>query len=89
MRKYRTNFGRREAPSALYVPYLVKKVMEPGIPIDKTKCEKRKTVPTSENIAAVAERVRQAPSTHYRSQQLNISETSYKRILHKNLSMTL
>ena len=45
---------------------------------------------TSENIAAVSESVREAPSTaiHRRSQKLNISETSLKRILHKDLGMT-
>ena len=44
-----------------------------GILIDKLKCEKPKTVRTTENIAGVAESVREAPSTsiHYRSQQLN------------------
>ena len=49
VRKLRTDFGRREAPSALYVRYLVKKVKETGILIDKPK-----------NIAAVAERVSNA-----------------------------
>ena len=40
---------------------LVEKVKETGILIDKPKCEKPKTVRTSENIAAVAECVREAP----------------------------
>ena len=68
---------RREAPSASYVRYLVKKVKEIGIVIDKPKREKPKTVRTAENIAPVAENVCEAPSTsiHRRSQQLNISET--------------
>ena len=34
MRKLRTDFGRRETPSAPYVRYLVKKVNQPGILID-------------------------------------------------------
>ena len=38
---------------------------------------------TAENIAAVAE-----TSIDRRSQQLNISETSLRRILHEDLSMT-
>ena len=44
---------------------------------------------TPENIAAVAESVCEEPSTsmHRRSQQLNISETSLRRILHKDLGM--
>ena len=41
MRKLRTDFGRREAP---YVHYLVKKVKETGILIDKPKREKPKTM---------------------------------------------
>ena len=47
-------------------------------------------MPTPENIAAVAESMCEAPSTsiHRRSQQLNISVTSLRRILHKDLSMT-
>ena len=44
-----------EAPSALYVRYLVKKVKETGILIDKPKREKQKTVRTPGNIAALAE----------------------------------
>ena len=88
MRKLLTDFGRREAPSASYIPYLVKKVKEIGILIDKPKREKPKTRRIPENIAALAESVCEAPSTsiHHRSQQLNISETSLRRILHKDLT---
>ena len=73
-----TDFGRREAPKAPYVRYLVKKVKETGMLIDKPKREKPKTVQTPENIVAVAESVCEAPSIliHRRSQELNISETS-------------
>ena len=48
------------------------------------------TVRTPENNTAVAESVRERPSIsiHRRSQQLNISETSIKRILHKDLGIT-
>ena len=53
VRKWRTDFGRREAPSCPYVCYLVKNVKEIGILIDKLKLEKFKTVCISENIAAV------------------------------------
>ena len=90
MRKLRTHFERREAPSAPYVRYLVKKVKETGILIDKRKSEKPETVRTPENIAPVAERVFEKTSTsiHRRSHQFNISETSLKRILHKDLGMT-
>ena len=90
VRKFRTDFGRREAPSAPYVRYLVKKVKETGILINKQKREKPKIMHTPENIAAVAERVYEAPSTsiHRHSQQSNISQTSLKRILHKVLGLT-
>ena len=87
--KLRTDFGRRESPSAPYDRYLVKKVKETGILIDKPKREKPKTGRTPENIAAVAESVCEAPSTsiHRRPQQLNISETSLGRIFHKDLGI--
>ena len=61
-----------------------------GILIDNPKREEPKTVRMPENIAAVAESVFEAPSIsiHCRSQQLNISETSLRRILHKGFGMT-
>ena len=40
VRKLRTDFGRGEAPSSLYVCYLVKKVKETGILIDRPNREK-------------------------------------------------
>ena len=57
----------------------MKKLKEPGHLIDKPKRGKPKTVRIPDNIAAVADSVRQTPSTsiHYRSQQLNTSETSF------------
>ena len=90
MQKLCTDFGRREASSAPYVRYLVKKVKETGILIAKPKRERSKTVRTAENIAAVTKSVCEASSTsiHHRSQQLNISETSLRRILHKSFGMT-
>ena len=65
------------------------KVKETGILIDKPRCEKPKTVRTSENITAVVESVLEAPSTsiHSRSQQLNISKTPLRRNLDKDLRM--
>ena len=63
MRKLRTDFGRREAPSVSYVRYLVKRVKETGSLNDKQKREKSKTVRTPENITVVAESVCEAPST--------------------------
>ena len=56
VRKLHTDFGRREVPSAPYVRYLMKKVKETGILIEKPKR-------TPENIAAVAKNVCETPST--------------------------
>ena len=72
VRKLLTDYGRTETPTTLYVRYFVKKVKETAILIDKPKREKPKTVSTNENIATMAERVREAPSTSIqrRSQQL-------------------
>ena len=88
--KYRMWMCAKEAPSAPYVRYLVEKVKETGILIDKPKREKAKTVRKPENIAAVAEIGCETPPTsiHRRSEQLNILETSLIRILHKDLGMT-
>ena len=61
VRKLGTDVGRREVPSASYVRYLVKKMKETGILIDKPKREKPTTVCAPENIAAVAESVCEAP----------------------------
>ena len=57
MRRLRPDFERRETPSGPCVRYLVQKVKETGILIDKPKREKTRTVRTPENIAAVAESV--------------------------------
>ena len=85
MRKLRSDYERREAPSAPYVRYLVIKSERNWHHIDKRKRERPRTVRTPENISSVAESVREAPLTsiHRRSQQLNISETSLRRILHR------
>ena len=70
VRKFRSDFGRREAPSAPYVRYLVIKGKETGILIDKLKLEKPKTVRTSAEIAAVAESVLEAlPTSIHRRPQ--------------------
>ena len=70
VRKLRTDFERREAPSTPHNHYLVKKVKATGILMDKPKREKPKTVRTPENSAAVVESVCGVPSTslHRRSQ---------------------
>ena len=47
------DFERREAASVPYVRYLVKKLQEIGVPIDKSKRQKPKTVRTPENIRII------------------------------------
>ena len=53
VRKLRTDFGRRGAQSASYVRYLVKKVKETGIIIDKPKREKPKTTSIHRRSTAI------------------------------------
>ena len=67
VRKLRPSFGRKEAPSAPYVRYLVKKEKETV----------SSSINQSENIAAVAESVLEAPSISI--------HRSLRRILHKDL----
>ena len=83
-------WNKRNTVSSIFSLSCEKKVKETGILIDKPKREMPKTLRTSEYIAAVAESVCGASSTSIlrRSQQLNISETSLRRILHKDLGMT-
>ena len=54
----RTDFERRDTPSAPYVRYLVKKTARNWLLIHRPK-----TMHTPENIAAVAESVCEAPLT--------------------------
>ena len=56
VRKLRTDFLRREALLSVYVRYLLKKVEETGILIDKPKREKPKTVSIPENITCCVKR---------------------------------
>lgn len=60
-----------------------------GSLMDKTNRARFRPVRSEENIAAVAQNVAEHPSTstRHRSQELNISRTSLRRILHKDLGM--
>lgn len=81
--------GRERAPSGTAVVKLVKKVREQGLLLDNRSGPRARPVRTPENIAAVAHSVGQNPSTstRRRSQQLAISRTSLRRILHKDLGL--
>jgi len=89
VRILKRNMGRKKAPSGIAVVKLVKKVRETGLLLDNRNCPRARTVHTPENIETVARSVRQNPSTstRRRSQQLAISRTSLKRILHKDLGL--
>ena len=69
MRELRTDFVRREAPSAPYVSYLVEKVKEIGSFSNKTKREKPKTMRTPHNIVVLRAA---APTSIHRSAEFCI-----------------
>ncbi|KAJ8962519.1 hypothetical protein NQ318_000910 [Aromia moschata] len=83
VRKLRTIFGRNEAPLAPGVRKFLRKVRETGMLMDNRCHPRARPVRMSERIAAVAQSVRENPRTSTRQQQLNVSRTSLRRILHK------
>lgn len=89
VRKLRRIFGRNEAPSAAGVSKFIRKVRETGLLVDNKRYPRARPVRSVEKIAAVAQSVRENPrtSTRHRAQQLNISRTSLRRILHKDLGL--
>ena len=90
VRKLRTDFERKESPSASYVRYLVKKVKETGILIDKPKREK------PNNSAYTREYYNWGRKCAWSAININslpFSTIEYfvdiiERILHKELGMT-
>ncbi|RYE12003.1 MAG: DUF4817 domain-containing protein [Sphingobacteriaceae bacterium] len=90
VRKAKKIFGKNRAPSHQYVTWFVSKVESTGMLIDSPTHNKPNTVRTPETVQAVAENVRESPSTstRHRSQELDISRTTLRRILHKDLGMT-
>lgn len=89
VRNLRGKFSRNEMPSRQFVDQFVKRVRETGSLLNKPTHLRSCPVRTAENIAVVARSVREQPSTstRHRSQELNISRTSLRRILHKDLGM--
>ncbi|KAJ8940256.1 hypothetical protein NQ318_004966 [Aromia moschata] len=57
--------------------------------MDNRSHPRARPVRTAERIAAVTQSVRENPriSTRHRAQQLNVSRTSLRRILHKDLGL--
>ena len=79
VRNLRGKFGRKEMPSTQFV----ERIRQTGSLLDKAT----RPVRSTENIAAVAQSMLEQPSTSTRSQNLNISCTSLRRILNKDLDM--
>ncbi|KAM8702697.1 hypothetical protein ACLKA7_000827 [Drosophila subpalustris] len=77
------------APPPVIVTAGSPRVRKTGMLVDKPTRVRTRPLRSTENIAAVAENVREQPSTstRHRSQQLDISRTSLIRILHKDLAM--
>jgi len=90
VRNLRRKFGRKEMPlSTQFVDQFVKRIRQTGSLLDKVTHSRARPVRSTENIAAVAQSVLEQPSTltRDRSQNVNISRTSLRRILNKDLGM--
>ena len=72
-----------------FLDQFVKRVSEIGSLFDERTRLRSRPVRSAENIAVVAQSVLEHPSTstHYRSQELNITRTFLRRILHKDFGM--
>jgi len=86
-RNLRGKFGRKEMPSTQFVDQFVKRIRQIESLLNKATRSRARPVRSTENIAAVAQSVLEHPSTstRHRSQNLNISRTSLRRILNKDL----
>ena len=87
VRSNEKKFGKKEVLSSQFVVQFVKRVRETESLLDKITRSRSRTMHLAENIAAVAQSVLEHPSTRHRSQELNISRTSLRKILHKDLGM--
>ncbi|KAJ8945993.1 hypothetical protein NQ318_017109 [Aromia moschata] len=89
VRKLRKIVGRNEAPSAPGLRKFLRKGRETGMLMDNRSHPIARPVRTAERIAAVVQSVRENPktSTRHRTQQLNVSRISLRKILHKDLGL--
>jgi len=87
VRNLRGKFGRKEMPSTQFVDQFVKRIRKIGSLLDKATRSRARPLRSTENITAIAQSVLEQPSTRHRSQNLNISCTSLRRILNKDLDM--
>jgi len=74
-------------PSTQFMDQFVKRIRQTGSLLDKATRSCVYPVRSTENITAVAQSVLEQSSTsnRHRSQNLNISRTSLRKILNKNL----
>lgn len=89
VRNLKKKIDKKNVPKTQFVDQFVKRVRKTGMLVDKPTRVRTRPVRSTENIAAVAESVRESPltSTRHRSQQLDIPRTSLLRILRKDLAM--
>jgi len=76
-------------PSTQFVNQFVKRIRQTGSLLDKATRSRARPVRSTENITVVAQSMLEQPSTstRHRFQNLNISRTSLRRILNKDLGM--
>lgn len=88
-RKLRTSFGRHGRPTEPGIRWIVNRFEETGSVEGRRPYQHARPARTRENVAAVSESVREGPttSTRRRSQQLGISDTTLRRILHIDLHL--
>jgi len=81
--------NRKEMPSTQFVDQFVKRIRQTGSLLDKATRSRARPLRSIENIAAVAQSMLEqlSTSTCHGSQNLNISRTSLRRILNKDLGM--
>ena len=80
VRNLRGKFGRKEMPSTQFVDQFVKRIRQTGSLLDEATRLRARPVRLIENTA-FAQSMLEQPSTRHRSQNLNISRTSLRRIL--------
>ena len=78
VRNLRGKFGRKEMPSTQFV----KRIRQSEFLLEKATRSRARPVKSTENIAAVAQRVLEQPSTRHRSQNLNF--THFTHFFEKN-----
>jgi len=80
--KFTWKIRRKEMPSTQFVDQFVKRIRQTGSLLDKAIRSRARPVRSTENIAAVAQRVLEQPLTRHRSQNLNF--TYFTHFFEKN-----